>query len=248
MFFIIGDRHGESGFPMLSGKNWKQGKTLQRSDYLFFAGDFGLIFFQNPTESEKYWLDWLNERNWTSLVVDGNHDNIPALYNLPTKEWNGGRVGIIRENILHLRRGEIYTIDEKKYFIFGGAASHDIPDRIQASLAKNPNYQNIKKQKEVQWWKEEMPSIYEMAYGITNLMKHNCSVDYIISHTTPKSIIEQYRNELETDIVTDDPLTKYFDIIKNNVFYKKWYFGHFHQDKTLNDQFVCIFNSIKEIL
>lgn len=36
----------------------------------------------------------------------------------------------IRDSVIHLMRGEIYDIDNKKFFAFGGARSHDIQDGI----------------------------------------------------------------------------------------------------------------------
>ena len=46
------------------------------------------------------------------------------------KEWNGGKAHKIRDSVLHLMRGEIFDIDNKKIFAFGGARSHDIQDGI----------------------------------------------------------------------------------------------------------------------
>lgn len=36
----------------------------------------------------------------------------------------------IRDSVIHLIRGEIFDIDNKKFFTFGGARSHDIADGI----------------------------------------------------------------------------------------------------------------------
>lgn len=30
----------------------------------------------------KYWLNWLNERNFTTLYVDENYENFTRLYNV----------------------------------------------------------------------------------------------------------------------------------------------------------------------
>ena len=46
------------------------------------------------------------------------------------EEWHGGKVHQIRESVIHLMRGEIFNIDNKKFFTFGGARSHDIMDGI----------------------------------------------------------------------------------------------------------------------
>ena len=64
---------------------------------------------------EKYWLDWLDNKNFTTLFVDGNHENFTRLYNYPVEEWHGGKVHKIRDSVIHLMRGEIFDIDNKKY-------------------------------------------------------------------------------------------------------------------------------------
>ena len=67
---------------------------------------------------------------FTTLFVDGNHENFDRLYSYPIIEWHGGKVHKINSSIFHLMRGEIYEIDNKKIFAFGGASCHDIPDGI----------------------------------------------------------------------------------------------------------------------
>jgi hypothetical protein len=73
----------------------------------------------------------LNERPWTTLVVDGNHDNHDRLNQLPVEEKFGGKVGVIADSIYHLKRGEIYQIQDKKILSFGGAESIDKLSRIE---------------------------------------------------------------------------------------------------------------------
>ena len=42
----------------------------------------------------------------------------------------GGKIQRIRPSIIHLMRGQVYLIDGKKVFSFGGASSQDIRDGI----------------------------------------------------------------------------------------------------------------------
>ena len=51
----------------------------------------------------------------------------------------------IRDSVIHLMRGEIYDIDDKKFFTFGGARSHDIRDGI-LNLDEEEKYMNIVKE------------------------------------------------------------------------------------------------------
>jgi len=230
--FCSGDKHGEHSLMTLSRKHWKEGHDLSRSDYLFLAGDFGLLFNNIPTRSETYHLKWLNNCPWTTLVVDGNHENHPMLNALPRMQWNGGEVGIIADNILHLRRGEIFTINNRKYFVFGGARSED----------------KMYRKEHISWWAEEEPSGAEMQHGLENLKLHGNKVDYIITHTAPYSITKKYKNNLEITEPYHYGLVDYFDEIKNIVEFKMHYFGHFHKDILLNNKYTAIYNNIIKIV
>lgn len=42
-------------------------------------------------------------------------------------------------------------------------------------------------------------------------------------------------------------LTEFLERIKNSAVYKKWFFGHYHQDKTIDEKHIAIFNSIYKI-
>ena len=166
--YVTGDTHGR--FERFSNKSWPGGRSFTEDDIVIVAGDFGLLWSSAPDEQELYWRKWLTSKPWTLLAVDGNHENHPRLNSLPRVPMYGGTVGVIDRNIFHLRRGEIYTIQGKKFFTFGGANSIDKATRIMG----------------VSWWPEEIPSYAETEYGLTNLEKHQYSVDYIISHTAPQ--------------------------------------------------------------
>ena len=86
---------------------------MTKDDYVIICGDFGGVW----TFEEE--LDWLNNKNFTTLFVDGNHENYTRLYDYPVEEWHGGKVHKIRDSVLHLIRGEIFDIDNKKIFAFG---------------------------------------------------------------------------------------------------------------------------------
>lgn len=75
----------------------------------------------------EYWTTWLSRKPYTILFIDGNHDNFNFWDNQPvTREWHGK---VQRHpdipNAYHLMRGEIYEIDNKSIFTFGGAVSID---------------------------------------------------------------------------------------------------------------------------
>ena len=193
--FVTGDTHMPYDVSKLNSKHFPEGKTLTKNDYVIILGDFGLLWNykitdvnieSNPkdkkwSKDEIYWKNWLEEKPWTTLFVDGNHENFDRLYSYPISEWNGGKVQKISDSIIHLMRGEIYIIDGKKIFTFGGARSTDRgdilgPDRAKADIGKY-------------WWMEELPFQSEIDNAINNLEKNDFKVDYILTHTLPNNLL-----------------------------------------------------------
>ncbi len=243
MIYITGDYH--SDFTRFSMDNFPIQTEMTKDDYVIICGDFGGVWtFENESEQEKYGLDWLNKKNFTTLFVDGNHENFTRLYNYPEKKWHGGKVHKIRDSVLHLMRGEIFEIDNKKIFAFGGASSHDIQDGI-LNLNEEEKIYNIRKRgayfriRNFSWWDLELPTNEEMENGIKNLEKVNYKVDYIISHCCPTSI-----QTLLNLFYKKDTLTDYLQKISEKCEFKKWYFGHYHDYRQVNSQFTLLYENI----
>lgn len=215
---LTGDTHGDLTLTRLN-----KVKELN-PDYLIITGDFGYIY--DGSQSEIKALDEISELPFTILWVDGNHENFNLLKQYPKKMWNGGYIQEIRKNVFRLCRGEIYTIDNKKFFAFGGAKSID---RISRALDYN-------------FWLEECPSIDEKKHGLENLNKHNNKVDYIITHTCAKDTLFQIIAYPEDDLLSD-----YFQEIKETIDFNKWYFGHLHFDFNVNDKERCLYKNIIEL-
>lgn len=226
MNLITGDIHGGIDIKKLSSKNFPFGNKLNRNDYLFIAGDCGLWF--DFSDDEAYWQIWLNNKNWTTLVIDGNHENFDFMESFPKKEWNGGIVTVLAENIIWLRRGEVYNINGYKYFVFGGAFSIDKDKRLPGKS----------------WWPQEIPSRMEYENAKINLDKYDWKVDYVISHTCPRHEIESFGN-FSFDR-KEDETTWMLQEIKDKLDFKKWYFGHLHVDKEIG-RFRALYNDIIQI-
>ena len=79
--YITGDTHG--GFQRFGSKYFPQQKNMGREDYVIVTGDFGGLWDGSP--KDQYWLDWLEEKPFTTLFVDGNHENFDLLNALPGK-------------------------------------------------------------------------------------------------------------------------------------------------------------------
>ena len=103
MIYLIGDTHGELEIDKLSSSKFPKGKSLTRNDYVIVLGDFGLFFSDPPSAGERWWLKWLKGKPWTTLFLEGNHDNPNLLRALHVEERFGGKVGRYSDNLLALR-------------------------------------------------------------------------------------------------------------------------------------------------
>ena len=243
MIYITGDTH--SDFSRFTEENFPIQSEMTEDDYVIICGDFGGVWtFEEESRREKEALDWLNNKNFTTLFVDGNHENYTRLYNYPIEEWKGGKVHKIRDSVLHLMRGEIFDGDNKKIFAFGGARSHDIQDGILNLDEEEKIYEYRKRGayfriRDFSWWDLELPTNQEMENGIENLEKINYKVDYIISHCCPTSIQTLINSTYKRDILTD-----YLQQISEKCTFKRWYFGHYHDYKQVNSQFTLLYENI----
>lgn len=161
--YATGDCHGT--FRRFGRKYFPEQANMSRDDFVVICGDFGGLW--EGTEEENYWLDWLNDKPWITLWVDGNHENFTLLSEFPLEMWHGGMVHRIRPNILHLMRGQVFEIQGYTFFTMGGAKSHDVEDGILDSKA--PDFETRRMMLEIMgrrryrvlgqsWWPEELPS------------------------------------------------------------------------------------------
>lgn len=249
MIYITGDCHAD--FRRLSMSNFPEQKEMTKEDYVIICGDFGGIWdYRGESEHEKYWLDWLAGKPFTTLFVDGNHENFSRLYQYPEKEWNGGHVHEIRPSVLHLMRGYIFNLQGKSFLTFGGARSHDISDGIldpvkdKDKIKKwNHDYTKMFRVNGVTWWEEEMPTVKEMDFGFENLEEHNWEVDFIVTHDCPSST----KALISMGAYKPDELSKYFEEIKEKCDFKKWVFGHYHENRMVNEREILLYEQIIRI-
>ena len=98
------------------------------------------------------------------------------------------------------------------------------------------------------WWSEEEPNYSELQEGLRNLEKVENKVDYIVGHTCPTSVLKRlgaicgvsYGDKLEN-------LNKYFEEIIQFVSFRKFWFGHFHEDIEIDGKFHALYKDIIQI-
>lgn len=250
MIYVTGDCH--QNFRKFNTRIFPEQKEMTKEDYVIICGDFGGVWNKEvENKEEKHLLDWLEEKPFTTLFVDGNHENFDRLYSYPVELWHGGKVHKIRPSVIHLMRGQIYEIDGKSFFTFGGASSHDIESGILDP--EDPDFKEKKKWLDrewrsyrvnhITWWAQELPSEEEMQEGCANLAAHDNQVDFIVTHccaTSTQMLIDEQK--LKPDIETD-----YLEEIKQAIQFKKWFFGHYHDNRNVSKKEILIYEQFVRI-
>lgn len=227
MIYVTGDTHGLEDFYKLhifAGEH----PELTLNDYVIVAGDFGAIWSeQTLVENLRYYT----ELPFTVLFVDGNHENFDLINSYPVEIWNGGKVHKIKPNVIHLMRGQIFEIEGKTIFTFGGATSIDRDYRIAGRS----------------WWPQELPTYEELDEGIANLKKYNNKVDYIITHSCGQRALMYPKLRIYAGVKIACPESHLLSNFEDKVEFKHWYFGHFHIDAHLSDKYTVLMHKIVKL-
>ena len=193
-----------------------------------------------------------------SVWVEGNHENHARLNSdeFPIVDLYSGKAQQIRSSIYRLLRGEVYVIQGKRFFTFGGARSHDIDDGIldpddyddplefQSVYHRWRMERRIFRVKGVSWWPEELPSEVEMEKGRKALESINYEVDYVVTHCLPHDVA----SVLSRCTFYPDRLTLYFNSLLRQLRFDRWYCGHYHCDQTVMEKFQVLYHDIHRIL
>lgn len=218
--YLTGDTHGMLDIGRLT-ERFEFDDKLSKQDYLIILGDAGILWNQVDDEDVHRILENLPV---TALWIDGNHENFDLLEKYPESYWNGGRVHHISESIFHLCRGQVFEIEGRTFFTFGGGNSID----------------KFWRQPGVSWWPQEMPTNFEYEEGISNLGKNNWQVDYVLTHTCPAFVVHQLVTSMHPG---EEPLQEYLKHVAERLEFKEWFFGHWHVDKKV-EKYRCLYRDI----
>lgn len=249
MIYITGDTHGN--FVRFSNQRMKQqGLSLSEDDYIIVCGDFGMCWAKDKTFD--YDCENFARKKYTVLWIQGNHENYDMISEYPVEEWHGGKVRhIVKDKVILLERGQVFDIEGKKFFTFGGASSHD----IQGGILDRKDIDFDEKQKNAHkgnlpyrivhesWWAEELPNEEEMNEGRGNLEKNGYKVDYVLTHccSTP---LQKQLDRPPCRLFKPDILTNYLEEIENKLSYRHWFFGHYHMDKNIDEKHSVLYHTI----
>lgn len=218
MICVMGDTHGDYG--RFSHKTLK---LLRKEDFLIICGDFGFVW--DGSDREKAILKKIGGKRFTTLFLAGSHDNYDLLEMYTEEELLGGKGRHICGNLYMLSSGEIFDIDGKKAFVFGGGQASDIDARIENDT----------------WWEQELPDEERLEEGRSRLAEAGDRVDYIFTHEPPGSIAEFLDNGCSRSIPMSR-LNIFFDKLKGEAAFKMWFFGKLHKNKLVPPKYAAVFD------
>ncbi|MDE5768574.1 MAG: metallophosphoesterase [Oscillospiraceae bacterium] len=216
MVYVTGDMHGE--WERFKSKDMKK---LKKGDVLMICGDFGFLW--DNSRKEKQILQKMEALPFTVAFLDGCHENYDLLLSYPEETWNGGKIHRIAPNIIHLMRGQIFTIENRTFFTFGGGHSQDYEYRTTET-----------------WWKQERPTRKEVETAVANLQKYYNKVDYILTHEPPAML----KDCLGVDVAQRLEIHAFFADMVKACNYRKWFFGKCHIDKYIPVKFFAVFAQV----
>ena len=228
--FITGDIHGEVDIAKLRSANF-DATGMTRDDYIIILGDFGFPWCDPPSMNDTYWLDWLEKQPWTTLFIDGNHDNFDALAKFPTESWHGGQVRRLREHVMHLARAEVFEIGGHTFFTMGGAYSVDRQWRTPF----------------VSWWPAEIPTEEVRALADKKIAEVG-EVDFVLTHCPPSAALyEMCHDYLVAELQIDEYNLWLQAHIGDHLKFKRWFFGHMHVDQPWKQPYTPLYDCIFDL-
>lgn len=238
MVFVTGNTHRSDDIARFLPEAWPAGQSLGHCDYLIVCGDFGGVW--TPGKRDERILGWWDMQPWTTLFLDGNHENHDALDAMPVTERWGGRIHAIpgHDHLVHLMRGEVYDLPVAPYetasvLVMGGARSTDRTYRTEG----------------VNWWKREMPSEEEYDRCTANLDTLGWKVDFVLTHDLPADLrmaVLDWRSYADV-LSRVDRLANYLQWLYERLDRERlrmWYAGHYHVDEMVNDKVRVLFRDI----
>lgn len=156
---LAGDWHGST---LAAGAAFHEARRAG-ADVLVQLGDLGVW---PGHEGQEYLdtLEYLADKYMLPLLfIDGNHEDFPQL-NAAHRHETG--VGVLRPNVLHLRRGTVWTWAGYRFGALGGAPSIDKGTRLPG----------------VSWWPEEVVTEAD----VTSLLENTGDepLDVLLTHDT----------------------------------------------------------------
>lgn len=228
--YVTGDKHGD----YKEVERWCLKWNTTKDDLLIVLGDNGVNYW-GPHKDKKI-KNYLSTLPITFFMIKGNHDQRPSpkLYHVAPEDHHP----LVRGSYLYepdypsllfsamYGKYEFFVDDAwKTAFVLGGAYSADKWYRLDMQASGYPQYR---------WFQDEQMTSWEMKEAHDMI----CDVEpsFILSHTCPFRYIprDMFLPMVDQSTV-DDTMEHWMDTIENDVPYERWYCGHWHTDRTVDN-------------
>lgn len=218
MIYLTGDTHGNF---MRIERFCEQCET-SREDVMIILGDAGINYDGGIRDCVT--KQFLAKLPITLFCIHGNHERRPyTIDGYREMSWNGGIVYCEEEypNLLFAKDGELFDLDGHTAIVIGGAYSIDKEFRLACGYG---------------WWPDEQPSDEVKQYVERQLERLAWRIDLVLSHTTPLKYvpIEVFLPGIDQRTV-DRSTEIWLDHIEDRLDYRRWYCGHFHTEKEIDN-------------
>ena len=242
-WLITGDTHGLVKERLRLAQ--QKCPFLPAETAIIILGDVGLNFYLNKTDFKN--KIFLNKHfEYTIYCVRGNHEERPE--NLPgIIKWYdpdvSGWVYIEPEfpKIRYFIDGYEYLINGHSTLVICGAYSVDKEYRL-SKMKTGAKWTG--------WFKDEQLTREEISKISFRVIGR--TFDLILTHTCPTSWepTDKFIASIDQETV-DRTMELWLEGLKDFVYWKKWYFGHYHVDRKMYDddnrEYTAMFTDIKEL-
>ena len=228
MIYITGDKHRE-----FSGvKRFCDQQHTSTDDVLVVLGDAGINYCGE--ERDRSYKKYLSKFPITLFCIHGNHEMRPwHVVGMEEVCFHGGIAYQEKDfpNIIYAIDGQVYDFAGHLCLVAGGAYSVDKYYRLERGW---------------RWFEDEQPS-KEIKRDIRFAVQLCPQIDVVFSHTCPQKFtpVEMFISGVDQSRV-DRSTEEFLDEIEEKIAYKRWFCGHWHTDKTVQN-LRFMFNDIIEL-
>ena len=221
-WYITGDLHGTidprfyvAPFPL----------EPKRDTAIIVLGDVGANYYMN--KKDKKFKQQLSDLGFTFYCVKGNHEARPSEVDGMQGTYDPDVEGFVYFEpefpyIKYFQEFGTYNINDYKTLVIGGAYSVDKEYRILRGW---------------QWFPTEQLNENEMAECMKMIEEDGANYHLVLSHTCPYSWMPTDLFLPFIDQSKVDNRTEHFlEEVKEKIQFKKWCYGHYHDDRWENEQ------------
>ena len=233
-WYFTGDTHADlNRFYSIENLFKKRGLNTNECGVIVL-GDVGFNYFLDHRDRNLK-KKFIKNCNYTIYCLKGNHEARPQQVEGIQKIYDTNVCGDVyyEEEYPNIKyfldtSASTYTINGYKFLTIGGAYSVDKFYRLQQGW---------------NWFEDEQLSQGEMNY-IENKSTGNI-FDFVLTHTCPLSWqpTDLFLDAVNQELV-DNSMEKWLEELINKISYKYYLFGHYHDDRRINDKAYMLFNSV----